>query len=117
MKLIGIRYCSVSPDSAAFANFLADGLGLAQSDLGTADNGFAGAVFPAGGSWIELWPVTTDMPPQTMLQLVVEDADALAISARARGVAVDGPIDAHGERIYFMKAPGGLQMSFQSKLR
>lgn len=90
---------------------------MTQRDLGTPGAGFTGAVFPAGESWIELWPITAEMQPHTMLQLVVDDADALATAARIRGVVIDGSIDAHGERIYFLKAPGGLQMSFQSRLQ
>ena len=35
-------------------------------------------------------------------------------AARGNGLAPEGPMDAHGERIYFLRLPGGLQMSFQS---
>ncbi len=51
-----------------------------------------------------------------MLQLVVDDADAYAEKAKAGGLSPQGPMDAHGERIYFLTLPGGLQMSFQSRL-
>jgi hypothetical protein len=51
-----------------------------------------------------------------MLQIVVDDADELASVAKTNGVDVSGPIDAHGERIYYATAPGGLSVSFQSRL-
>jgi hypothetical protein len=78
-------------------------------------NAFVGAIFPAGESWIELWPEGPGMPAGTMLQVVVDDADAFAKHARDHGLAPQGPMDAHGERIYFLKAPDGSQISFQSK--
>ena len=56
------------------------------------------------------------MPAGTMLQIVVDDADSLAQQARANGLAPEGPMDAHGERIYFLKAPTGLPVTFQSPL-
>ena len=56
------------------------------------------------------------MPAGIMLQVEVEDADALAAVARAQGLEPKGPVEAHGERIYYLLAPGGLAMTFQSKL-
>ena len=56
------------------------------------------------------------MPAGIMLQIEVDDADAFAAHAKANGLEAQGPMDAHGERIYFFKAPTGLQVSFQSKL-
>lgn len=116
MKVLGIRYCTISEHSEDQARFLAGGLGLPQRDFGMPADRFHGAVFPAGDSWIELWPPGPGMPAMTMLQIVVDDADAWAARARARGLNPEGPMDAHGERIYSLKAPGGLQMSFQSRL-
>ena len=46
---------------------------------------------------------------------LVDDADAFAAQARKNGLAPKGPMDAHGERIYMLEGPDGLQMSFQSK--
>lgn len=118
MKVIGIRYCSVGPDSAAQAGFF-DALGLPRMSLeafGIGLDPFAGAIFPAQSSWIELWPQGPGMPAGLMLQIEVDDADAFAAHARDRGLTPGGPQDAHGERIYFLEAPGGLQVSFQSKL-
>ncbi|WP_370305867.1 hypothetical protein [Sinimarinibacterium flocculans] len=118
MKVLGIRWCTVSGDAGAQAMFF-DALGLPRKDLsafGIATEPFAGAVFPAGESWIELWPAGPQMPEGTMLQVVVDDADAFAAHARANGLSPEGPMDAHGERIYMLKAPGGLQVSFQSRL-
>ena len=116
MKVIGIRFCSVASEAESLASFLSD-LGLPQRDLGTAaSESFPGAVFPAGDSWIEVWKNGPDMPEGVMLQVVVDDADAFAAHARSNGLEPQGPMDAHGERIYFVQAPTGLQMSFQSAL-
>lgn len=71
-------------------------------------------MFPAGESWIELCPEGPDAPG-TMLQVVV-NADAFASHARMNGLEPQGLMDAHGERIYSIGTPTGLQMSFQSKL-
>ena len=75
---------------------------------------FAGAVFPAGDSSVEVWPQRVQMPAGVMLQIIVDDADAFAQYATDNGLSPQGPMDAHGERIYFLKAPGGLQISVQS---
>lgn len=117
MKFLGIRFCSVSKDAEALAGFLGkSGLGLPERDLGGDGDGFSGAVFPAGDSWVEVWSEGPGMPAGVMLQIVVDDADAWAEHARSNGLTPKGPMDAHGERIYFLEAPSGLQMSFQSKL-
>ena len=116
MKVLGIRFCSVSAEAEEVAKFLGDGLGLPARDLGFDGDSFMGAVFPAGDSWIELWPEGPGMQACTMLQIVVDDADAWAEQAKARGLEPAGPTDAHGERIYYLQAPGGLPVSFQSKL-
>ena len=117
MKVLAIRFCQVSPEAEAIAATLA-ALGLPQrslADLAPAGStAFFGAVFPAGASWVEVWPQGPGMPAGTMLQVVVDDADAFAAHARGNGLAPEGPMDAHGERIYFLRQPGGLQMSFQS---
>ena len=117
MKVLGIRYCSVAEDSADFAEFLRR-LGAQERDMGNSGDGFTGAVFPAGDSWIELWPKSDDTSAEamTMLQLVVDNADAFAEHARSQNLSPQGPMDAHGERIYFIEAPNGLKMSFQSRL-
>lgn len=119
MSVRAIRFCHVAEtrDAAGIANVLSDGLGLEQTDLGMPGDSFNGAVFPsADGSWVEIWPAGEGMPAGTMLQLVVDDADAYAEKAKAGGLSPQGPMDAHGERIYFLTLPGGLQMSFQSRL-
>jgi hypothetical protein len=116
VKVLGIRFCSVSKDAAELAGFLHEGLGLPSStDIGSAD-GFQGAVFPAGSSWVEVWPENPGMPAGIMLQIVVDDADAMAEQARANGVEPQGPIDAHGQRIYHVVSPTGLPITFQSRL-
>lgn len=116
MKVLGIRFCTVTDEAPALAAFL-DQLGLPQRDMGQGDSdAFMGAVFPAGDhSWVEMWAPAEGMPAGVMLQVIVDDADALAANARSNGLDPQGPMDAHGERIYFLKAPSGLQMSFQSK--
>lgn len=118
MKVLAIRHCVVHPEAAALAGFL-DRLGLIRRPMPGCDDAgpdavFGGAVFPAGDSWIETWPAGPEMPAGTMLQVVVDDADAFAAHARAQGLEIAGPMDAHGERIYFASAPAGVQLSFQS---
>nr|WP_070958659.1 hypothetical protein [Hyphomonas sp. Mor2] len=117
MKVLGIRYCTVSKQAQAIAEFLgASGLGLPERDMGAGDT-FQGAVFPASdSSWVEVWPEMDGFSAMTMLQVVVDDADAFAEQARKNGLEPKGPMDAHGERIYMLEGPDGLQMSFQSKL-
>jgi hypothetical protein len=116
VKVIGIRFCDVSKDAEELAGFLGDGLGLPERKMAEADAPFDGAVFPAGESWIEVWPEAPGMPAGIMLQIVVDDADSWAENARKNGLEPAGPMDEHGERIYYLKAPGGLPISFQSKL-
>ena len=118
VKVIGIRFCSVSDQAEDLARFLGNGLGLPQMEwtVEPPADGFPGAVFPAGDSWVEVWAAGPEMPAGMMLQIVVDDADAWAERARAGGLDPQGPTDAHGERIYFLTAPDGLAMSFQSKL-
>jgi len=129
VKVLGLRFCKVAhaDDAKALAEMLGEnGLGLAAGDMGPGE-GFQGAVFPVGedgkagaeaglGSWIEIWPAGAAMPEMTMLQIVVDDADAWAARARANGLDVKGPDDAHGERIYYLEGPGGLPISFQSRV-
>jgi hypothetical protein len=114
MKVRAIRFCAVSEQSEELIRFFREGLGLPTRDPG--EHAAAGAVFPAGESWIEVWREGPDMPAGTMLQIVVDDADSLAQQARANGLEPQGPTDAHGERIYFLKAPTGLPVTFQSPL-
>jgi hypothetical protein len=118
MKVLGIRFCTVTPEAEGLATFL-DALGLGRVDPGhapPAGDGFPGAVFPAGEhSWIEAWAPVAGMPEGTMLQIVVDDADAFAAHARSRGLDPQGPMDAQGERIYFLAAPSGLAVSLQSR--
>lgn len=124
MKALGVRFCKVASagEAKALAALLGpEGLGLEANDFGPADE-FQGAVFPMGetaaqglGSWIEIWPAGDQMPAMTMLQIVVDNADAWAARAREKGLSVKGPDDAHGERIYYLEGPGGLPIAFLSK--
>ena len=126
MKVLGIRFCKVSKsgDAQGLSAMLGEkGLGLKAVEMPGADEakGFQGAVFPVGdsrpgeGSWIEIWPAGPQMPEMTMLQIVVDDADKWAAQARENGLAVKGPDDAHGERIFYLEGPGGLPVAFLSK--
>ena len=120
MKVLGIRFCSVSAEARELAAFF-NALGLPERMMeGTEEmpeGVFPGAIFPAESSWIEVWQEGPGMPAGLMLQVVVDDADAFAEHARANGLEPKGPMDAHGERIYFLSAPTGLQVSFQSALK
>jgi len=120
MKVLAIRFCTVSPEAKALAGFFGS-LGVPKMDLRGVlppphDGSFGGAFFTASDSWIEVWPEGPGVSPGTMLQLVVDDSDAFAAYARQNGLSPEGPMDAHGEHIYFIKAPGGLQVAFQSAL-
>lgn len=118
MHVLGIRFVTVSSEAEALAQTF-DALGLARMDLSGIvpdDDGFTGAIFPADASWIEVWPQGPEMPAGIMLQIVVDDADAFAEHAKANGLDPQGPVDAHGEHIYYLDTPSGLQVSFQSKL-
>lgn len=113
MRLLGIRFCAVAEEAQPMADFFTQGLGLEQRDFGGGE-GFQGCVLPAGSdSWVEIWQKAEGMPVGLMLQLVVDDADAMATHARQHGIDIQGPMEAHGERIYFAVAPGGLSVSFQ----
>lgn len=121
MKILGIRFCSVSTEAEALADVL-DSLGLSRDVAAGANRrtdaaaGFSGAVFPAGTGAIEIWPVAPDLPPGVLLQIIVDDAVAFARHAKNNGLDPQGPVDAHGERIYFLQAPSGLPITFQSAL-
>ena len=116
MKVLGIRFCAVAEEAVPMAEFFTKGLGLPERDFGDGE-GFSGCVIPAGdSSWVEIWQKAEGMPVGLMLQLVVDDADAIAANAKQNGIDVQGPMEAHGERIYFAVAPGGLSVSFQQVL-
>lgn len=121
MTVLGIRFCTVKPeeDARGIASFLGpDGWNFSERDMGANDSdAFQGAVFPAGEtSWTEIWAASEHMPETTMLHIQVDDADAYADQAKANGIDVKGPMDMHGERIYFSEAPGGLPVAVLSKL-
>jgi hypothetical protein len=118
MKVLSIRFCSVSVEAESLAKFF-DALGLPRKNMdepASDSKAFMGAVFPAADSWIEIWSKGPEMPEGIMLQIVVDDADAFAVHAKENGLNPKGPMDAHGERIYFLRAPSGLHVSFQSSL-
>jgi len=121
-KVPGMRFCRVAhkDDARDLADMLKR-IGIAERDMhGGNAPAFEGAVFPvaenAEHSWIEIWPAGEAMPEMTMLQIIVDDADAFAQNARKNGLEPKGPDDAHGERIYYLEGPSGLPISFQSKI-
>ncbi|TQV76505.1 hypothetical protein FLL45_00650 [Aliikangiella marina] len=122
MELLGIRFCSVNNQAEKEIDFFENGLGLKNSFKDMQDvegmEGFFGGIFSTkdGASWAEIWPSGEQMPAGLMLQLVVDNADSLAQHAEKQGLDPQGPVDAHGERIYYIQSPSGLNMSFQSKL-
>ena len=122
MKVLGMRFCKVAKKDNAqgLAEMLAK-LGVAERKMEADGDGFQGAVFPIEhnqeNSWIEIWPAGPNMPEMTMLQIIVDDAEAFAEHARQNGLEPKGPDDAHGERIYYLEGPGGLPVSFQSKVK
>lgn len=118
MKVLAIRFCSVTAEADALSKFL-DAFGMPRLNLaqfGIDTGAFPGAIFTAGDSWVEVWNPGPEMPAGIMLQIVVDDADAFAAHAKANGLDPQGPMDAHSERIYHLQAPSNLQVSFQSKL-
>jgi hypothetical protein len=119
VEVLGIRFCAISPEAGQLVETLGLGLGFpcVAKPLKEGDpDSPQGAVFTAGKSWIEVWPEGEGMPAGIMLQIEVDDADAVAAHAKTQGLAPHGPMIANGERIYSLLAPGGLVMTFQSRL-
>lgn len=121
MTVLGIRFCTVKPEKEArdlAAFFGSDGWNFPERGMSTdSAEGFQGAVFPAGkASWTEIWAASEHMPETVMLHVIVDDADTYASQAKDNGVTVSGPMDMHGERVYFSEAPSGLQIAVISKL-
>ncbi|MAW59945.1 MAG: hypothetical protein CMJ94_03800 [Planctomycetes bacterium] len=119
VEVLGIRFCAITPEADQLVETLGLGLGFpcVAKPLKEGDpESPQGGIFHAGSSWIEVWPEGEGMPAGIMLQVEVDDADAVAVQARAQGLNPQGPMLAHGERIYSMLAPGGLVMTFQSKV-
>lgn len=110
-----MRVANVVENSTEISTFF-DGLGLERLELPAEAEGFEGSIHLAGDSWIETWQTGEQMPAGLMLQIVVDDADGFAARARESGLDPQGPIEAHGEKIYMLTAPGGLQVSFQSSI-
>ncbi len=125
MKLLGHRISIVSESELALnmsKTFLALGLeprsifakSMEESDT-LKDEDFSGAIFASDEiNWIEIWSEMQGVPKGMMLQLIVDDADAFAKHAKANGLDPQGPVEAHGEKIYYLFSPQGLPISFQS---
>ncbi|NQU48251.1 MAG: hypothetical protein HQ519_06360 [Planctomycetes bacterium] len=119
MKVLGIRFCAITPAADQLVEFLGLGLGfpcVAKNLLSDDPDSPKGGLFPAGESRIEVWPEGEGMPPGIMLQVLVDDADEYAAIARQNGLQPRGPLLSQGEKIYSLLAPGGLAMTFQSKM-
>jgi hypothetical protein len=119
MKPLSIRFCAVTPDADPLVEFLGLGLGfpcVSKNITEDPESAKGGLFHTADGSCIEVWKDGPEMPAGIMLQVVVEDADAVAEHARANGLHPKGPMMTHGEKMYYLLAPGGLAMTFQSKL-
>jgi SAM-dependent methyltransferase len=119
MQLQSIRFCAITPEADQLVEFLGLGLGFpceAKPLVGSDPDSPQGGIFRAGESRIEVWPDGEGMPAGIMLQVIVDDAEEFAAHARANGLQPQGPMEAHGEKIYFLMAPGGLAVTFQSKL-
>ena len=116
MEIIGIRFCNVSDKAKEDMDFFERQLGLKNTFEPSED--FMGGVFATTdkSSWVECWQASDEMPTGIMLQLIVSDADEFAENAKSNGLEPYGPVDAHGERIYYIKTPSGVSMSFQSKI-
>ncbi len=120
MELKSIRFVAVSPEADQLVEFLGLGLGfpcVAQPLQEGNPESPKGGLFYAGDSRVEIWPEGEGMPAGIMLQVEVDDADSFAAHARSQGLEPQGPMEAHGERIYYLLAPGGLAMTFQSAMK
>ena len=119
MKVLAIRFCAITPEADQLVEFLGLGLGFPciAKDLKDGDpDSLKGGLFPAGDSRLEVWPEGEGMPAGIMLQVIVDNADEYAEFARSNGLQPNGPMLAHGEKIYSVMAPGGLAMTFQSEM-
>ncbi len=120
LQVLSICFCSISLEADNLVEFLGLGLGMpcVEKNLVESDpDSLKGGIFAAGdGSWIEVWKDGPQMPPGIMLQVVVDDADEMFATAKAYGLAPRGPMVSHGEKVYSIVAPGGLVMTFQSKV-
>jgi len=115
MKLLGYRYVTVSENSDEMVDFFENKLGL-SNDWKQSES-YQGGIFKSGDSWLEFWQKSEGMPEMTMLQLVVDDADAFANHAKENGLDLHGPMNEHGEKIYSLKAPNGMPVTIQSSVK
>lgn len=123
MTIQGIRYCQVLNAQSAedFAQWLGEkGWGFEPREMPKLAEGFQGAVFASARdsdkTWAEIWPEGEGMDQGTMLQIVVDDANAYAEQARANGIEVHGPVEMFGERICFAQSPDGTKVAVLSKI-
>ncbi len=126
MKILGHRFCFVGEKPHALD--LSKTLAALGWDIGHVftekmlegktldDQDFSGAIFKVDeDSWVELWAELPNVPKGIMLQIIVDDADAFAQNAKTNGLEPQGPVESHGEKIYYLVSQSGLPISFQSR--
>ena len=127
MKILGHRFCYVGENALALdlSKTLAAlgwniGRVFTEQMLETetlSDDNFSGAIFNVDDdSWVEIWSELPGVPKGIMLQIIVDNADAFAENAKKNGLEPQGPVESHGERIYYLMPASGLPISFQSKI-
>ncbi|MCB9915798.1 MAG: hypothetical protein H6828_11735 [Planctomycetes bacterium] len=117
MRPRSLRLCAITPQADALVEFLGLGLGFEceAKELPGVPNAPTGGLFAtASGSRIEVWPEGEGLPAGLMLQVEVEDADAVAAHAKLQGLDPKGPFETADERMYYLLAPGGLAMTVVS---
>ena len=114
MSVKRIRFCQVNDNNDEMVKFF-DALGLVRkSDCEPST--VSGAIFEAGDNWLEQWQSSEEMPAGLILQLEVDDADVYASNLQEQGYELYGPMEQHGEKMYFVTAPNGLQLAVLNKL-
>ncbi|WP_226580928.1 hypothetical protein [Halobacillus litoralis] len=114
MKVLGYRYVDVSDKSDDMVDFFQNKLGIENAWTNTDE--YRGGIFKAGDSWLEFWHKSECMVGVTMLQIVVDDADAFADYAKKQGTDIHGPIEEHGEKMYSLTAPNGMPVTILSSI-
>lgn len=110
-----MRFCSTEADCDPMIEFF-EKLGLPALEMPADAAAYPGKIFTAGESWLEFWKEGPGMEKGIMLQIIVDDADAYAKQAKENGLEPQGPMEMHGERVYFFKSPSGMPVSVQAKV-
>ena len=115
MKVLSMRFCSTEADCDPTIAFF-EKLGLPTLEMPAEAAAFPGKIFTAGESWLEFWKEGPGMEKGIMLQIIVDDAEAFVKQAKDNGLDAQGPMEMHGERVYFFKTPSGMPVSVNQKL-